>query len=44
MESLKVMLPQTTTTEELLDEIDKLNGQPAGKWHITPASGAATDQ
>ena len=28
MESLKVMLPQTTTTEELLDEIDKLNANP----------------
>lgn len=28
MESLKVELPQTTTTEELLNEIDKLNANP----------------
>lgn len=28
MESLKVVLPQTTTTEELLAEIDKLNANP----------------
>lgn len=29
MESLKVVLPQTTTTDELLFEIDKLNANPA---------------
>jgi methylenetetrahydrofolate dehydrogenase (NADP+)/methenyltetrahydrofolate cyclohydrolase len=29
MESLKVVLPQTTTTDELLAEIDKLNENPA---------------
>ena len=29
MESLKVVLPQTTTTDELLSEIDKLNENPA---------------
>lgn len=28
MESLKIELPQSTTTEELLDEIDKLNANP----------------
>lgn len=28
MESLKIVLPQTTTTEELLGEIDKLNANP----------------
>ncbi len=28
MESQKVLLPQTTTTDELLAEIDKLNGNP----------------
>lgn len=28
MESLKVVLPQTTTTDELLGEIDKLNANP----------------
>jgi methylenetetrahydrofolate dehydrogenase (NADP+)/methenyltetrahydrofolate cyclohydrolase len=28
MESLKVLLPETTTTEELLAEIDKLNANP----------------
>ncbi len=29
MESLKVVLPQTTTTDELLSEIDRLNENPA---------------
>jgi methylenetetrahydrofolate dehydrogenase (NADP+)/methenyltetrahydrofolate cyclohydrolase len=29
MESLKIVLPQTTTTDELLHEIDKLNANPA---------------
>jgi methylenetetrahydrofolate dehydrogenase (NADP+) / methenyltetrahydrofolate cyclohydrolase len=29
MESLRVLLPETTTTEELLAEIDKLNANPA---------------
>jgi methylenetetrahydrofolate dehydrogenase (NADP+)/methenyltetrahydrofolate cyclohydrolase len=28
MESLRIVLPQTTTTDELLDEIDKLNAHP----------------
>jgi len=28
MESLKVLLPETTSTDELLAEIDKLNGNP----------------
>lgn len=29
MESLRIVLPQTTTTDELLGEIDKLNANPA---------------